>query len=78
MQQIRLLDYERIVDADGNRLVRFGRYAGYAGMVDFLHSLGNRLLAMGYSTPFMVSRCSIRLIFFIHALAAHWLHTHVS
>merc|ERR1719197_1075559 len=51
--QIRLLDYERIVDADGNRLVRFGRYAGYAGMVDFLHSLGNRLLAMGYSTPFM-------------------------
>ena len=41
MQHIRLIDYERIVDDKGQRLVRFGRYAGYAGMVDFLHGFGN-------------------------------------
>jgi alpha-aminoadipic semialdehyde synthase len=50
---IRLIDYERIVDATGKRLVRFGHYAGYAGMIDFFHCLGNRLLAMGYSSPFL-------------------------
>lgn len=50
---IRLIDYERIVDERGVRLVRFGHYAGYAGMIDFFHCLGNRLLAMGYSSPFL-------------------------
>mmetsp|Transcript_36889 Transcript_36889/g.90311 ORF Transcript_36889/g.90311 Transcript_36889/m.90311 type:complete len:982 (-) Transcript_36889:89-3034(-) len=51
---IRLIDYERITDGDsGNRLVKFGRYAGYAGFIDFLHGLGNRLLAMGFSTPLL-------------------------
>jgi alpha-aminoadipic semialdehyde synthase len=50
---IRLIDYERICDHTGARLVRFGHYAGYAGMIDFFHCLGNRLLAMGYSSPFL-------------------------
>eukprot|EP01103_Thecamoeba_quadrilineata_P005672 TRINITY_DN15441_c0_g1_i1.p1 TRINITY_DN15441_c0_g1~~TRINITY_DN15441_c0_g1_i1.p1 ORF type:complete len:923 (-),score=158.70 TRINITY_DN15441_c0_g1_i1:152-2920(-) len=52
-KNIRLIDYERIVDADGHRLVKFGKFAGYAGMIDFLHGLGNRLLARGYATPFL-------------------------
>jgi len=52
-KNIRLLDYEKITDKDGKRLVRFGKFAGYAGMIDMLHGLGDRLLALGYSTPFL-------------------------
>ena len=36
-------------------MVKFGPYAGYAGMIDFFHQYGNRLLAKGYSTPFLAS-----------------------
>ncbi len=38
-----LIDYERIVDEKGRRLVFFGRFAGLAGMVDSLWMLGRRL-----------------------------------
>ena len=37
----------------GQRLVAFGKYAGICGMVDCFRGLGARLLALGYSTPFM-------------------------
>ncbi|KAJ2784663.1 hypothetical protein H4R18_000954 [Coemansia javaensis] len=51
-KRIRLLDYELMVDpADGKRLVLFGTYAGRAGMIDGLHGLGQRLLALGYNSP---------------------------
>ncbi len=46
-----LVDYERIVDAEGCRLVSFGRHAGLAGMIDTLHVLGRRLAWLGYDTP---------------------------
>lgn len=52
-KNIRLIDYEAITDAEGKRLVRFGKFAGYAGMIDTLHALGDRLLALGHSTPFL-------------------------
>ncbi len=45
-----LLDYERIVDEQGQRLVFFGEYAGLAGMIDTLWSYGQRLSAEGYET----------------------------
>ncbi|MDA8017223.1 MAG: bifunctional lysine ketoglutarate reductase /saccharopine dehydrogenase family protein [Thermoanaerobaculia bacterium] len=48
---ITLVDYERIADADGRRLVKFGRQAGQAGMVETLHALGHRLAAEGIETP---------------------------
>lgn len=51
-KNIRLLDYEKITDGK-NRLVAFGKYAGVAGMINILHGLGLRLLALGHSTPFM-------------------------
>ena len=51
-KNIRLLDYERIVGPDG-RLVKFGPYAGYAGLIDTLHALGQALLAKGYASPFL-------------------------
>lgn len=47
-----LVDYERIVDGEGRRLVFFGRYAGRAGMIDTLWALGRRLAREGRETPF--------------------------
>jgi alpha-aminoadipic semialdehyde synthase len=38
-----LIDYEKIVDERGRRLVFFGRFAGLAGMVDTLWVFGQRL-----------------------------------
>jgi alpha-aminoadipic semialdehyde synthase len=46
-----LIDYERIVDDRGRRLVFFGRFAGIAGMIDTFWALGQRLQTMGYNTP---------------------------
>ncbi len=47
-----LIDYEKIVDAKGRRLVFFGRHAGYSGMIDALWALGRRLASEGFVTPF--------------------------
>jgi alpha-aminoadipic semialdehyde synthase len=47
-----LVDYERIVDERARRLVFFGRHAGYAGMIDALWALGQRIDALGLATPF--------------------------
>ncbi|KAI1292843.1 Alpha-aminoadipic semialdehyde synthase, mitochondrial [Halotydeus destructor] len=51
-RNIRLIDYEKMV-ADNQRVVAFGKYAGIAGMINILHGLGLRLLALGHHTPFM-------------------------
>jgi len=47
-----LIDYEKIVDDRGRRLVFFGRHAGVAGMIDTLWALGRRLAAEGIDSPF--------------------------
>ncbi|KAG7306348.1 hypothetical protein JYU34_008972 [Plutella xylostella] len=52
-KNIRLLDYEKLMDGSGNRVVAFGKYAGVAGMINILHGIGLRLLALGHHTPFM-------------------------
>lgn len=52
-RNIRLIDYEKMVDGTGQRVVAFGKYAGIAGMINVLHGLGLRLLALGHHTPFM-------------------------
>ena len=46
-----LVDYERILDRRGRRLIFFGRHAGYAGMIDTLWALGQRLAWEGAFTP---------------------------
>jgi len=51
-----LIDYERIVDDKGRRLVFFGRQAGDAGMVDTLWALGRRLKIEGLANPFSALR----------------------
>lgn len=48
---ISLVDYEKITDSGGRRLVKFGRQAGQAGMVETLRALGQRLAAEGVPTP---------------------------
>ncbi|CAH9077061.1 unnamed protein product [Cuscuta europaea] len=48
-----LFDYELIVGDHGKRLLAFGKFAGRAGMVDFLRGLGQWYLNLGYSTPFL-------------------------
>jgi len=55
-KNITLIDYERMVDDQGVRLVAFGKYAGVVGMINILHGLGLRFLALGHHTPFMVQR----------------------
>lgn len=47
-----LIDYERITDDQGRRLVFFSRQAGQAGVLDSLHLLGARLAHEGLDTPF--------------------------
>lgn len=47
-----LIDYEKIIDEKGRRLVFFGRFAGIAGMVDSFWALGERLENNGFNTVF--------------------------
>lgn len=42
-----LIDYECIVNEQNQRLIFFGRFAGLAGMIDTLWTLGQRILAEG-------------------------------
>jgi len=44
-----------MVNEQGSRVAAFGKYAGVAGMINILHGLGLRLLALGHHTPFMAS-----------------------
>jgi len=47
-----LIEYEKIEDSSGRRLIFFGRYAGLAGMINSFWSIGQRLNAQGMETPF--------------------------
>jgi len=47
-----IIDYEKIVNDEGRRLIAFGNYAGLAGMIDTLWALGNRLAWEGIANPF--------------------------
>ncbi len=47
-----LVDYERITDDDGRRLIFFGPYAGHAGAIDILSLMGENWAEKGIDTPF--------------------------
>jgi alpha-aminoadipic semialdehyde synthase len=47
-----LIDYEKVVDESGRRLIFFGIHAGYAGMIDTLWAFGQRLKWEGIDSPF--------------------------
>lgn len=46
-----LIDYEKVTDEQGKRLIFFGRFAGIAGVIDTLAGLGRRLKVLGFKTP---------------------------
>jgi alpha-aminoadipic semialdehyde synthase len=48
-----LIDYEKVVDEQGKRLIFFGRYAGMAGMINSLWALGLRLKEHGIPTKLL-------------------------
>lgn len=52
-----------MTDNTGTRVVAFGKYAGVVGMIDIMHGLGLRFLALGHHTPFMVFIIIISFIF---------------
>ncbi|EGD76105.1 hypothetical protein PTSG_00811 [Salpingoeca rosetta] len=52
-KNIRLIDYECMLDENKKRVIGFGKFAGIAGMIDLLRGLGDRLLGLGYSNPFL-------------------------
>ncbi|KAI6655032.1 Alpha-aminoadipic semialdehyde synthase, mitochondrial-like isoform X1 [Oopsacas minuta] len=52
-ENVRLIDYEMIVDENKARLLAFGQFAGISGMINILYGMGIRLLGLGYQTPFL-------------------------
>ncbi len=53
-KKVNLIEYERITDDKGRRLIFFGRFAGLAGAINSLWSLGQRLNLKGIENPFSV------------------------
>lgn len=51
-----LIDYERITDDNGRRLIFFGNYAGLVGMIESLWAMQERLVWEGIETPFQQIR----------------------
>ena len=51
-RRVTLIDYEKITDLEGRRLVYFGRFAGICGLIDSLHYLGKKLEYKGIRNPF--------------------------
>ncbi len=51
-KKITLIDYEKIIDLYGNRLVYFGRFAGICGALNSLYYLGKKLEWKGINNPF--------------------------
>ena len=47
-----LIDYERITDSEGRRLIYFGPYAGDAGAINILSLMGEHWATGGIDTPF--------------------------
>ncbi|MBD3426829.1 MAG: hypothetical protein GF409_06320 [Candidatus Omnitrophica bacterium] len=52
-RNVTLIDYEKIKDKRGKRLVYFGKHAGICGMVDSLHYYAKKLKGKGVKTPFL-------------------------
>ncbi|MGD9202147.1 MAG: hypothetical protein PVI26_11325, partial [Chitinispirillia bacterium] len=47
-----LIDYEKIIDRRGKRIIFFGRFAGLAGMIDTLWAFGKRIEKKNITSPF--------------------------
>jgi alpha-aminoadipic semialdehyde synthase len=67
---VTLIDYEKITDETGRRLVFFGNWAGYAGLIDTLRAFGRRKAFEGVSNPFEAVRPTYEYGTFAAARAA--------
>jgi len=54
-----LIDYEKVTDETGHRLIFFGWHAGVVSMVESLWTLGRRLQHEGIATPFTAVRSTL-------------------
>jgi alpha-aminoadipic semialdehyde synthase len=61
-KKIRLVDYECIRGEEERRLVAFGRIAGIAGTINILKGVGELMLALQDSTPFVFTKLSYMYI----------------
>lgn len=59
-QKATLIDYEKIADSRGRRLIFFGRYAGLAGMINTLWAAGQRFARLGIDNPFAALKQAYR------------------
>jgi alpha-aminoadipic semialdehyde synthase len=50
--KVNLIDYEKIVNEKGFRMIFFGKWAGLAGMTNTLAAFGERLSEEGMENPF--------------------------
>ena len=57
-KKCQLIDYEKVADDKGRRLIFFGNFAGYAGMIDTLWALGTAT-GLGRHTKSLSKRCTI-------------------
>jgi alanine dehydrogenase len=55
-----LIDYEKVTNDKGKRLIFFGHHAGLAGMIDTLWAFGRRLENEGIVSPFQDIRQTIQ------------------
>ncbi len=51
-KKVNLIEYEKIVDQEGKRLIFFGHYAGVAGMINSFWAYGQRCKILGINNPF--------------------------
>jgi alpha-aminoadipic semialdehyde synthase len=65
-----LIDYEKVTDDTGQRLIFFGRHAGLAGMLDTFWAFGQRLAWEGIPNPFAQIRLAHRYANLDEAMAA--------
>ena len=55
-KKVTLIDYEKVTDAKGGRLIFFGPFAGMVGAINSIWLLGQRLALEGIENPFQPMR----------------------
>jgi hypothetical protein len=55
-KKVTLMDYEKVTDESGKRLIFFGPYAGLAGAINSIWLLGQRLKIEGIENPFQLMK----------------------
>lgn len=65
-----LIDYEKIENEERKRLIFFGRYAGLAGAINSLWSMGQRLVEKDVENPFSVLKQAVNYTSLEEARAA--------